>query len=910
MALNPFKRDEEVYSEPLSDQERLRAAQITQIYNQSSLGGLAASIGAVILAGALWNAEPHLSLILWTLCYLAHFVFHRYLAISFRKIQPAGRSIFKWGRMHQGATLWGGMLWGFAAIFLFPENFLHLQIFMIIFVGGIVAGAVAIYSPTNEYLQNIIVALLPLAGQFFYHADVYNITVGSLLLMYGAIMALSGWNIHKTYAELLTLRFERQDLIEDLEREINWRKQVELDLVRSRDELEVRVEQRTAEIAKVNENLLAEIVERERIESALRLSQEAYRSLSENIPGIVYRFWPSTNQIRFFNSRLEQMTGFTDDNSSLSAHNPLQSLVVEEDKSFVAGVISNAMTDNKPFEINYRIRTVSGETRWCTNYGSAGGENDLKSRYIDGVIFDIADRQIAAELIRESEEKYRLLVENAQEAIFVVQDGFLRFFNLRTSELLGYSPDELSVAPFKNMAHQDDRKEATVIYALEPAGQSHSCVLSFRMVQKNGGILWALVNSVPITWSDRPATLNFLTDITDIKRAEDKNARTERLRVIGELASGVAHNFNNLLQVIMGSAELALTDLKTGDLVKANDSIERLRDSAKFGSETVKRLQSFARIRTNDNDSGMTIFDLSEVVKRSSEMSRSLWSTHPERAGIHIDMDLNLCEGCLISGKDSEVFEVLLNLIKNSVESMPYGGRIAISTGITDDNVIIKVQDNGIGIARSDFDRLFDPFWSTKGLAGTGLGLAVTHSIVKRHGGSVSVESEVGKGTTFSIQIPMAKQILSDAPYPLNEKLHEKHRILLIDDTETILLILNDLLTSHDQTVFTANSGKKGIDIYLNEHIDLIISDLSMPGMTGWEVGSVIRSTCVKKGIPKTPFILLTGWGGQSLEPEKISSCGIDVVLEKPIEFRSLLEMINKLTEQSKSAKASRRETV
>ena len=130
------------------------------------------------------------------------------------------------------------------------------------------------------------------------------------------------------------------------------------------------------------------------------------------------------------------------------------------------------------------------------------------------------------------------------------------------------------------------------------------------------------------------------------------------------------------------------------------------------------------------------------------------------------------------------------------------------------------------------------------------------------------------------------------------------------DDTETILLILNDLLTSHDQTVFTANSGKRGIDIYLNEDIDIIISDLGMPGMTGWEVGSAIRSTCVKKGIPKTPFILLTGWGGQSLEPEKISSCGIDVVLEKPIEFRSLLEMINKLTEQSKSAKASRRETV
>lgn len=893
---------DEVISKPLSDEDRLRSAQITQIYNQSYIGAFAASVGALILAIAFWNAEPKTSLILWALLYWVHFALHRDIVVKFRKIKPTGRETFSWGEKHKWVTLFGGSLWGYAAIFLFPEDFLHLQIFMIIFVGGIVAGGVALYSPTNEYLQNIVVALLPLAGQFFYRGGSYNLTVGGLLLMYGAIMALSGRNIHSTYSEMLTLRFERQDLIEELQGEIDWRKQVEEDLLKARDELEQRVQLRTAEIAKVNEDLLTEVVERRRIESALRLSEAAYRSLSENIPGIVYRFWPSTNSIKFFNQRLEQITGFSDIELTSSVNYPLESMVVEEDRNFVGAVISNALHENRSFEISYRITTKSGATRWCTNYGSSGADGNKKSGYIDGVIFDITDRKISEELIRESEEKYRLLVHNAQEAIFVIQGGLLKFFNPRASELLGYSADELSSHPFQSMVYQEDKQKASRLYTDQEDEPSPSGVLSFRMVRKDSSILWAQINSVRIYWADQPATLNFLTDVTDIKRAEDTNARTERLRAIGELASGVAHNFNNLLQVITGSAELALADLKARDLSKAQIAIERLYDSARFGSETVKRLQSFARIRTSTDDSETTVFDLSEVVKRSVEMTRPLWKTNPERDGIHVEMQLKLTDGCLISGKDSEFFEVLLNLIKNSVEAMPSGGTITITTSIDNDEIILEAQDTGIGIHESDFKRLFDPFWSTKGPAGTGLGLAVTHGIVKRHGGVISVVSEIGKGTTFVIRMPLAQKSKEKQTRPINGILTQKSNILVIDDTETILLILKDLLTAHDQTVFTADSGESGAEIYLTQPIDIVISDLGMPGMSGWEVGDIVKSVCLKKGVPKTPFILLTGWGGQSLEPEKISECGIDGVLEKPIEFASLLEMIDDLTQRHELA--------
>ncbi|MGC8660020.1 MAG: PAS domain S-box protein, partial [Desulfomonilaceae bacterium] len=476
MKSSSSKKNEKANSAPLSNQERLRAAQISQIYNQSYLGGFGASVGAVIFAGAMWHAQPRLGLIVWALVYCIHFAFHRYLVIRFRKVQPAGRDIFKWGLWHRGTTSCGGLLWGYVALFLFPHNFEYLQMFLIIFIGGIVAGGVALYAPTSEYLQNILFALLPLAGHFFYHGGGYNITLGILLLMYGSVMGVSGSAIHTTYAELLTLRFQRQDLIEELKGEIDWRKKIEQDLTKARDELEVRVQERTAEIATVNENLLSEIDERKKIEVALRVSEEAYRSLSENIPGIVYRYWPSTNSIKYFNSRLEQMTGFPKRKLASPIDSPLESLVVDEDRAFVYKVTSNALIDRKPFEISYRIRTSSGATRWVTNYGCSGSDKEVESDYIDGVIFDITDRKISEERVKESEAKYRLLVDNAQEAIFVVQDGFVRFFNPRTTELLGFSPDELKVTLFENIVNQNDKNQASFIFAQDTQEKSPQAI--------------------------------------------------------------------------------------------------------------------------------------------------------------------------------------------------------------------------------------------------------------------------------------------------------------------------------------------------------------------------------------------------------------------------------------------------
>ena len=265
---------------------------------------------------------------------------------------------------------------------------------------------------------------------------------------------------------------------------------------------------------------------------------------------------------------------------------------------------------------------------------------------------------ILYKVAEESATRYRSLFENAQEAIFIVQDGRIKFSNPKTAEMTGHSSQELSSLNFTDLIHDGDRAQ---IFDQNNGGLKEGVqpnVYSFRIVRKDGSSLWGQINSVSVNWEDRPATLNFLTDITELKRAADLHIRTERLKAIGELASGVAHNFNNLLQVIMAGVELALTNLEAGDTRTLKNYLEQIRESSKFGSETVRRLQSFAKIRADGASSENTRFDLSQLVKQASEISSPWWKTNLEKDGIHIEMETDLSNGCFVSGKESEIFEV------------------------------------------------------------------------------------------------------------------------------------------------------------------------------------------------------------------------------------------------------------
>jgi CheY-like chemotaxis protein len=288
------------------------------------------------------------------------------------------------------------------------------------------------------------------------------------------------------------------------------------------------------------------------------------------------------------------------------------------------------------------------------------------------------------------------------------------------------------------------------------------------------------------------------------------------------------------------------------------------------------------------------------------EVSRPFWKAESEKLGATVNLQMNLQDGCLVQGNEYEISEVIVHLVKNAAEALPDGGDIEVKACKEGDGVVIHVRDTGIGIAEDDFPRVFQPFWSSKGVGiGKGMGLAVAHGLVKRHGGTISVRSLLGQGTTFTIRLPLAPEPVKEAEPPSSSAFGDFLTVLVIEDESHIAALLERRLTKAGHKVFTALSGQEGLAIFNKERVDLIICDLGMPGMSGWDVGKAVLSTCQAKEIAKPPFILLTGWGGQELEKDKIAESGTDAVVAKPVDFETLIatiqEIVNRLRIQART---------
>ena len=506
------------------------------------------------------------------------------------------------------------------------------------------------------------------------------------------------------------------------------------------------------------------------------------------------------------------------------------------------------------------------------------------------------------EALRESEQRFRALAEGAPFGMVVIKEGgTFQYINPKFGKMFGYTLEDLpSGREWFRRAFPDSKYRHNVISTwIDDArraktGQAQPKI--FTVMCRDG--TEKVVSFIPFSL---PSGEDMVTceDITERRRAEELAIRTERLKAIGDLAGGVAHNFNNLLQMVMGGTDLALVDLEMGNLSEARKTLEQLLQVSRSGAATVRRLQTFAQVSGKIQPAEAEVFDLSETVKHTAEMTKPFWKTGPDKEGIRVALNLELMERCFVNAKESEITEVLVNLVKNAAEALPTGGEIRIKTFLQGDQVTLQVIDNGVGIKREHLKKVFEPFWSTKGVsAGTGMGLAVSHGIISRHDGSVSVESEERKGSTFTVTLPLAK-----APQELSvasgaKMLRAKLNILVIDDIAVIVMHLEGMLMKYQQTVFSATSGEEALEIFRNNKIDLVICDLSMPGMNGWEVGKAIRTICRERGLPKIPFILLTGWGGQELEQEKIIESAVDAIVEKPIDNKKLITTVRQVAER------------
>jgi signal transduction histidine kinase/CheY-like chemotaxis protein len=363
----------------------------------------------------------------------------------------------------------------------------------------------------------------------------------------------------------------------------------------------------------------------------------------------------------------------------------------------------------------------------------------------------------------------------------------------------------------------------------------------------------------------------------DLAAAQDQLVRTEKLRALGEMASGIAHDFNNLLAAILGRAQLMLGRVHDPQLVRWLQVIER---SALDGAQTVRRLQEFTRVR---RDAPLVPVDLNDIVTDALEMTQSRWRDEAQSRGITIDLDTDLASVPSMAGDGAGLREVFTNLILNAVDAMPTGGRLGVSTRATATGIDVVVRDTGMGMSETVRQRIFDPFFTTKGPQGTGLGLAMTYGIVSRHGGSITVESREGVGSTFRLTFPVAADAVA-APPPIGEPATTVPalRCLVVDDEETVGTVLGDVLEMSGHEVVVMTDAKEAIERFRAQAFDMVFTDLAMPGLSGWQV-----SRAVKAIAPSVPVFLVTGFGVE-LSAEERRTHGVEGVLAKPLRIEEV----------------------
>ena len=528
-----------------------------------------------------------------------------------------------------------------------------------------------------------------------------------------------------------------------------------------------------------------------------------------------------------------------------------------------------------------------------------GGFTDADKKHAEAfaelAAIGLLNRQMEREL-QQSEERYRMIFAHSPLGIaHFDQKGTIIDCNDQFEEIMGASYRKGPA--FRMLENLEDPKMLAAIRASIEGGTGYYEGDYLSVKGEKLTPLRAIFSSVKSDDGYFMGGVGIFEDITELKAAEKGLLQSERVKAVAGLAGGVAHNFNNLLQIIMGNIELSLMDIAAGRSSNLEVSLRQIKDTVRLGAETVRRLQTFAEVRHEDSQEDYKVFDISDVMSKAMEASEPSLKGVPGKSGVGITVEQDLKKGVITRGRDDEILEVLVNLITNAAEACPNGGEIRLSCYSRGEDAVIKVSDNGIGIAEGDLKRLFDPFWTArKTNIGTGLGLALSRSIVVAHGGSIKVASKLGVGTTFTVTLPLAKGPATDTEQPEQTTIAFAKTVLVVDDMEPIVEMLAEVMTQVGHTVFTANSGMEAVRIFEKNKIDVIICDLVMPEMDGWKVGQAIASICADRGEPKTRFILLTGWGGQTMEAELIRKSGVDAVLEKPIDMKKLLDTMGKLT--------------
>lgn len=625
----------------------------------------------------------------------------------------------------------------------------------------------------------------------------------------------------------------------------------------------------------------------------LRESEEKYRTILDSIEEGFFEVDLRGN-LTFFNGALCKILGYPRE-ELLGMNN--RSYTTAETARRMYQIFNQIYRTGKPERITeYEVVQKGGKKRMLEVSASLMCDPAENPTGFYGLVRDVTERRRAVKALRESEEKYRILVENAGDAIFVIQNEKIKFPNPKAREIGLKIGIELERVPFIHYIHPEDKEMVLERHRKRLRGEHLPNTYTFRVMKKDGETMWAELNAVLIHWNGEPATLNFLRDVTPKKQLEARLQHAHKMEALGTLAGGIAHDFNNLLMGIQGRASLMLMDAAFSD--SHYEDLLGIESIVKTGTELTKQLLGFARKGKYE----VRPTDINRLIEKTSRM----FGRTNKEIKIHSKYAPDLWT---VAADGAQIEQVLLNLYVNAWQAMPGGGDLYLQTeNVTFDEkrsgpypvdpgryVKISVTDTGMGMDKATQERIFEPFFTTKTMGrGTGLGLASAYGIIRNHGGMINVYSEKGHGATFRIYLPASdKKVVAERatsePIPKG-----RETVLLVDDEEMILSIGEKTLKRMGYRVMSARSGKEAVELYRKHKnkIDIVVLDMVMPEIGGGETYDRLKAIN-----PGVKVLLSSGYSVEGMASE-ILRRGCNGFIQKPFKMRELSRKIREIVRQ------------
>jgi PAS domain S-box-containing protein len=535
-------------------------------------------------------------------------------------------------------------------------------------------------------------------------------------------------------------------------------------------------------------------------------------------------------------------------------------------------------------------------------------------RSFDAMADGLAAREAA---LRESQERYRAVVEQSADGIVIAADSTFVFANTATAQIVGLdSASELLGQSITSFVVPEDQSRLLETARARQRGEAAPSRYELRIRRADGALRSIELAATAISHQGQPASLAVIRDVTERRQAQEEVleinwrlraaleqleaaqqqvVQQERLRALGEMASGIAHDLNNVLAPVVGFSELLLIhpdNLK--DQHKLRRYLELIATGAQDASAVVKRLREFYRAR--DVEDAFAVIDLPSLVEQVVALTQPKWKGQAQAEGRTISVCTELVSVPPIAGSETQLREALTNLVFNAVDAMPRGGTVSLRTRLLGQSVALEVSDTGMGMTEEVRRKCLEPFFSTKGDRGTGLGLAMVHGIVQRHNGLLEITSVPGQGSTFTLLLPVPLPDPAPEQSPAGEKAAgaaRRLRVLVVDDEPVVRQVTSAYLAADGHAVVAAGGGKEALAQFVaaareaggeGGSFDLVVTDRAMPDMSGDQLAAAI-----KRYSPATPVLLLTGFADlmNGERPE-----GVDAVLRKPATIASLRQTV------------------